>query len=83
MKALKANIRQIGNSRGVVIPKPMLAQAGLTDEAEVSVEGGAIRLRRPATRAGWGGAARRGAEADDDALVMGESGNADDAEHTW
>ncbi len=83
MKALKANIRAIGNSRGVVIPKPMLAQAGLTDEAEISVEGGAIVLRRPASRAGWAEASRRVAEAGDDTLVMGEFGNADDAEHRW
>ncbi|HWT15528.1 MAG TPA: AbrB/MazE/SpoVT family DNA-binding domain-containing protein [Patescibacteria group bacterium] len=83
MKALKTSIRPIGNSRGVVIPKPMLVQAGLTDEAEISVEGGAIVLRRPASRAGWAEASRRVAEADDDVLVMGEFGNADDTDHTW
>ncbi len=83
MKALMTSIRQIGNSRGVVIPKPMLAQAGLTDEAEISVEGGAIVLRRPASRAGWAEAARHVAETGDDTLVMGEFGNADDANHRW
>ena len=62
MKALKTSIRPIGNSRGVVIPKPMLVQAGLTDEAEISVEGGAIVLRRPASRAGWAEASRRVAD---------------------
>ena len=55
----------------------------LTDEAEISVEGGAIVLRRPASRAGWAEASRRVAEADDDVLVMGEFGNADDTDHTW
>ena len=79
-------IRQIGNSQGIVIPKPLLAQVGLeTGEAEITVEGGALVLRKPAkpVRAGWADAARKIAESDDDALVMGEFGNVADAEHAW
>lgn len=83
MKALKTSIRRIGNSRGVVIPKPMLLQAGLTDTAEISIESGVIVLRRPASREGWDEAAQRIAAAKDDRLVMGEFGNADDADHPW
>ena len=58
MKAMHVSIRQIGNSQGVVIPKPFLAQLGLNGEAgaETTIESG------------------------DDALVMGEFGNAVDAE---
>ena len=80
-------IRDIGNSKGVVLPKPLLAQAGLDDEstADLSIENGAIVLRKPAkaVRAGWAEAAAAVAAHGDDALLMGEFGNQDDAELTW
>lgn len=86
-KAIHVSIRRIGNSQGVVIPKPVLAQLGLNGEAgaEMTVEGGALVLRRPASpaRTGWAEAAKKIAEAGDDALVMGEFGNAADTELTW
>jgi antitoxin MazE len=44
--------RKLGNSHGVIIPEPLFAQIGLTGEAEMKVENGAIVLRP----------ARRGAE---------------------
>ena len=87
MKAMHVSIRQIGNSQGIVIPKPVLAQLGLSPEAgaEMTIEGGALVLRRPASpvRTGWAEAASKIAEAGDDALVMGEFGNAADAELAW
>jgi len=87
MKAMHVSIRKIGNSQGVVIPKPVLTQLGLSAEAgaEMTIESGALVLRRPASpvRTGWAEAARRIAKAGDDALVMGEFGNAADAELTW
>lgn len=85
VKPMKTTIRQIGNSQGVVIPKPLLAQVGLEGEAEMTIEGGALVLRKPAkpVRAGWGEAAQKLAEHGDDALVMGEFANAGDAGLTW
>ena len=87
MKAMHVTIRPIGNSHGVVIPKPLLAQLGLNgkDGAEMTIEGGALVLRKPANpvRTGWAEAARKIAEAGDDALVMGEFGNAADTELAW
>ena len=87
MKAIHVSIRRIGNSQGVVIPKPVLAQLGLNGEmgAEMTIEGGALVLRRPASPAptGWAVAARRIAESGDDALVMGEFGNTADRELVW
>jgi antitoxin MazE len=80
-------IRAIGHSKGVVLPKPVLAQAGLldADSADLSVEDGAIVLRRPArpVRAGWAEAACAIAEHGDDAWVMGEFGNAQDTDLAW
>lgn len=34
---MQINIRKIGNSKGIVIPKPMLAQVGLDDQAMADV----------------------------------------------
>ena len=87
MKAIHVTIRQIGNSQGVVIPKPFLVQLGLNSEdgAEMTIEGGALVLRPPASavRAGWAQAAKEIAGAGDDALVMGEFGNVGDEELVW
>jgi len=43
---MKTTIRKMGNSQGVILPKPLLAQVGLKDEAE-RVEDHAIVIRRP------------------------------------
>ena len=81
---MEVAIRSIGNSKGVVLPKPLLAQAGLDDQAiaEITVEGGAIILRKPTkpVRVGWAQAAQALAAQGGDELLMGEFGNADDAE---
>ena len=78
-------IRRIGNSRGVIIPKPLLKEAGLEEEAEILVEDGAIVLRKPRRnpREGWAEASRRIAEAGDDKLVWPEFGNQDDGDLEW
>ena len=80
-------IRNIGNSKGVLLPKALLAQAGLDDStvAKVAVEHGAIVLRKPAqpARTGWAQAAQAVAAASDDALLLGDFGNAADADLAW
>jgi antitoxin MazE len=80
-------IRTIGNSKGIVVPKPLLAQAGLDGQqvADIAVENGALVLRRPAkpVRSGWAEAAQALAAKGDDELLMGEFGNAGDSELTW
>ena len=75
----------MGNSQGVLIPKPVLAQLGLENEVEMEVENDAIVLRRPrhSVREGWAEASKVIAQSGDDQLVMGEFGNADDAELAW
>jgi antitoxin MazE len=78
-------IRRLGNSQGVLIPKPLLQQVGLIDQAEMVIEGGALVLRRPkaAPRTGWAEASRELAAAGDDALVLPEFANEGDAELAW
>ena len=72
---VQITIRDIGNSKGVVLPKPLLAQAGLDDQgtADMTVENGAIVSRRPAkaVRAGWAECAKAVAANGGDVLVMG------------
>lgn len=82
---MHVSIRPIGNSRGIVIPKPMLAQLGLEDRADLTVENGALVIRKPAllARAGWADAAKAVAMTDDDGLVMGEFANEGDEDLTW
>jgi antitoxin MazE len=78
-------IRRLGNSKGILIPKLLLQQVGLVDQAEMRVEGEALVLRRPkaAPRSGWAEASRKLAAAGDDALVIPEFVNEGDAELTW
>lgn len=65
---MKSSIIQIGNSRGVRIPKAFLDQAGLCDDVEIEVRGSQIVVRAANNpRAGWDQAFARMARAGDDA----------------
>ncbi len=82
---MKIAIRRIGNSKGMIIPTAILVQLGLEDEAEVTVNDDTLIVRAPkkAVRSGWAEASKALAAAGDDALVMPEFPNADDAELKW
>src|SRR4029450_219231 len=57
---MKTRIVQIGNSRGIRLPKVLLEEAQLGDEVELEAEPGRIVVRRGSRpRAGWAAAARR------------------------
>ncbi len=82
---MQVSIRKIGNSQGVLIPKPVLAQVGLDDVAELRVNNGVIEIR-PAKRnprEGWARDSQRIAEAGDDALAWPEFANDDDRDLVW
>ncbi len=56
---IKIRLVQIGNSRGVRLPKPVIEQVGLNDEVELQVREGEIVIRPlRAPRSGWAEAAR-------------------------
>ena len=80
-------IRNIGNSKGVVLPKPFLAQVGLDGQATaiIEVENGTIVLRKPTkkVRSGWAQAAAAVSAKGEDARLLGEFGNLDDEELGW
>jgi antitoxin MazE len=73
---MRAAVRKLGNSSGVIIPKSLLRDLGMAegDPVEMTLEAGRIVLvpiKRRA-RGGWAEAARNIAEARDDALVWPE-----------
>lgn len=82
---MKIAIRKMGNSQGVIIPKPVLTQLGFDGEAEMSIERDALVLRKPrkGVREGWAEASRAIAASGDDGLVWPEFGNDGDAELKW
>ncbi len=73
MAAMKTNIIQIGNSRGIRIPKAILEQCRLDGEVELESRGDHLVVR-PVGRArqGWNEAFRVMAERDDDTLLDGD-----------
>mgnify|MGYP001295974741 CR=1 FL=1 len=67
---MKTRLVRIGNSRGVRLPKAIIAQAGLTDEVELGVRDGAVIIARATSaRSGWADAARRMSQRDEDRLL--------------
>ena len=84
---MRTALRRMGNSSGVIIPKPLLKEIGAQPggEVEMVVEDGRLVIaaaRRP-PREGWGDAAQTLAEAGDDQLAWPELGNADDESLAW
>jgi antitoxin MazE len=81
---MKTHLIQIGNSRGVRLPKPLIAQAGLADEVELRVTEGAIIISRTKVpREGWAEAALK-MPADGKALLDAPTPTGfDDTDWTW
>ncbi len=85
---IRASFRRMGNSSGVILPKPVLAQLGVEvgDSPELSLEDGrglVLTPSAPRPRAGWEAEARAITAAGDAALVWPEFGNEGDAELVW
>ncbi len=82
---MEVAIRKMGNSQGVLIPKPILGQLGLEGMVDLQVRDGVIEIRpvRRNPRDGWASDAQRLAEAGDDAPLWPEVANADDETLAW
>ena len=51
---MKSTLRQIGNSRGIIIPAPLLAECQIEDEIELTVDNGRLVVSPvKSARAGW------------------------------
>ena len=82
---MEVAIRKMGNSQGILIPKPILAQLGLEGTADLQVRDGVIEIRavRRNPREGWADDARRIADHGDDVLVWPELANDGDNDLVW
>ena len=82
---MEVAIRKMGNSQGVLIPKPILAQVGLEGTADLQVRDGVIEIRpiRRNPRQGWAEDAKRVAQDSGDSLVWPEFANEGDADLVW
>lgn len=82
---MQVSIRKMGNSHGILIPKPILLETGLTDVAELVLNKGVIEIRPIKThpRAGWAQDAQRIAAQADDALVWPALANEGDEALQW
>ena len=82
---MKATLRKMGNSQGVLIPKAVIAQLGIENEIDMTVENNTIILRKPekSAREGWAEASKAIAAAGDDKLVWPEFANAEDEKLVW
>jgi antitoxin MazE len=84
---MKTSIRKMGNSHGVIIPKPLLAEIGAKadDQVEMTVQKGKIVISslKQDPRAGWAEECKALRDAGEDGLVWPEFGNADDKNLVW
>ena len=82
---MEVAIRRMGNSQGVLIPKPILAQLGLEGTADLQVRDGVIEIRaiRRNPREGWADDARRLAAQGSDAPVWPDVATKGDVGRVW
>jgi antitoxin MazE len=84
---MRAAVRKLGNSSGVIIPKSLMAEAGVAagDAVEMTLEEGRIVIApvKRRARTGWAEASKQLAECGDDALVWPDFANADDESLDW
>lgn len=85
---MKTRIIQIGNSRGIRIPKVLLEQSGLGEKVELKAEKEKIIIKPiKKTREGWAEAFKEMAENEDDELldkdVLHAQSNWDEEEWVW
>ncbi|MGH7656852.1 MAG: AbrB/MazE/SpoVT family DNA-binding domain-containing protein [Gemmatimonadales bacterium] len=81
---MKTRLVRIGNSRGIRLPKPVIEQAGLSEDVELEVRDGAVVIRSvTGVRAGWAEAAASLAEAEEGLLDPVRPTRFDSEEWTW
>jgi antitoxin MazE len=84
---MKIKIIQIGNSKGIVIPKHLLAKTGLNNhfEVEMNIVNGAIVLRNPfqSVRVGWREAAQEVNASGTDVFLLEGLANLQDEDLVW
>ena len=82
---MKARLVQIGNSRGVRLPKPMIEEAGLNDDVDIHVkEGSIIITSNLKPRSDWADSAKLLHDRNDDVLIGNSNSTIfDETEWQW
>ena len=82
---MRTRLRRIGNSQGIILPKPIISQLNLGPEVEMDVEHGAVVLRKAADRVrqGWAEGAKQLHERGEDKLAWPEFANPGDHKLKW
>ena len=84
---MKSAIRKMGNSHGVIIPKPLLAEIGAkaNDQVEIKVKKGKLVIApcKKKPREGWAEDSKAIAAAGDGGLVWPEFANDGDKDLKW
>jgi antitoxin MazE len=82
---MRSRLIQIGNSRGVRLPKPLIREAGLNNEVDISLRRGEIVIRAVGKpRSGWATAAKRLHDQDADLILNNETPTAfDNKDWQW
>lgn len=82
---MKINVVQIGNSKGIRIPKAILDQCEIEQQVELDVRDGHIVLEpvRRTPRTGWDERFRQMAESYDDRLLIDDSLDLESPDWEW
>ncbi len=83
---MRATLRKMGNSQGVIIPKTLIQQLGFEHEVEMRVTETGIVLEKPQKahpREGWAAASQGLMEEDVDTDWLGLGNADDDKDWTW
>jgi len=82
---MQVAIRKMGNSQGILIPKPILDQLEMSGSADLQVINGVIEIRpiKINPRATWAKDSQKLAKDGSDSLIWPEFGNEGDTELAW
>ncbi len=82
---MKASLIKIGNSQGIRIPKPIIAQCGFEGEVEFVVQNNELIIKPiKSSRSNWDAAFKRMAENKNDELLDADSVTEwDESEWEW
>ena len=67
---MQANLISIGNSKGIILPAPLLKALGITERLSLEIEQDALLLSPVPSRAAWEPAFEEMAALGDDQLLM-------------
>jgi antitoxin MazE len=83
---MKSNIRQIGNSKGIILPQSFLKECFIEDEVSIEVKDNHIIISAPdeVKRKGWDAAFKEMSANGDDKLVIPDIFKGEDiSDWTW